>query len=300
MENKTYPVGSLMPFLSKRETVHEIAQKLGVDMKTEKDWFFKAYKATMNIFVEHMQDFQKQSNVITQDELRSLYSTFVNVMKASRKKFDHAKNTPGKKMYAISPHGDAQRVSAFSLNEDDEDPEAKEEFILSLYREGIIGLAMQRWEQEYPDVSTTQFDPALNMAMDIIMTAAQKSPTYPKLMPSELEEIQDILIELVLSFEPAKNIFHSTEKAKRQPVNRDYVVDPDPFERGSMATIGLNEGIDSWSESKLRQFVKKEFESLIQKGDYMSKKDVKDMIRKTIVKQYKYLWEKSAFFINQI
>lgn len=29
-------------------------------------------------------------------------------------------------------------------------------------------------------------------------------------------------------------------------------------------------------------------------------KDVKNMIRKTIVQQYKYLWEKSSFFINQI
>lgn len=32
----------------------------------------------------------------------------------------------------------------------------------------------------------------------------------------------------------------------------------------------------------------------------ITKKDIKEMIRKTIVAQYKYLWEKSAFFINNI
>ena len=32
----------------------------------------------------------------------------------------------------------------------------------------------------------------------------------------------------------------------------------------------------------------------------LTKQDVKELIRKTIVQQYKYLWEKSSFFINQI
>jgi len=30
------------------------------------------------------------------------------------------------------------------------------------------------------------------------------------------------------------------------------------------------------------------------------KEEIKSMIRKTIVAQYKYLWEKSSFFINRI
>ena len=300
MENKTYPVEQLIPFLTKSETVVHVAKNIGADIRKDRDWFNKAYKATLNIFVEHAADFKKRSNIITSEELRQIYSTFINVMKASKKKYDKAKNTPDKKMYAVSPHGDTSPISAFSLNEDEDDPEAKEEFIMTLYREGIIGYAMQRWDQEYPQVSSTQFDPALQMAMDVIMDMAKKSPTYPVLMASELDEVRDILVELVLSFEPARNIFHSTEKAKNSPVKRDYVVDPDPFIKGSYATIGLNEGMENWSETKMKQFVKKEFESLIKKGDYMSKKDVKDMIRKTIVQQYKFLWEKSAFFINQI
>jgi len=32
----------------------------------------------------------------------------------------------------------------------------------------------------------------------------------------------------------------------------------------------------------------------------IDKKEVKEMIRKTIVNQHKFMWEKSSFFINQI
>lgn len=34
--------------------------------------------------------------------------------------------------------------------------------------------------------------------------------------------------------------------------------------------------------------------------DVLTQKDVKDIVRKMIIAQYKYLWEKSSFFINQI
>jgi hypothetical protein len=56
------------------------------------------------------------------------------------------------------------------------------------------------------------------------------------------------------------------------------------------------------NKTQIKKLVNDEFEKLIKKKekDYLTKEDVKDMIRKTIVKQYKYLWEKSAFFINQI
>jgi hypothetical protein len=304
MGDKTYPIETFLNYLSQDATATVVADKVGVDMKTDGEWFKRAYKAAMAIFLEHAEEWRAKKGGLTRDELQTLFGTFINIVNASNKKYQKAKSTPGKKMYALNRQGDAQAMTAFSMNEDDEeweeewDKEQREDFINQLYQEGIITKVMMKWQDEYPRAEKSQFDSALKMALDIIME--QQARHSGPLMPSDLKEIQDMLLELVLGFESAKSIFKSTEKAKKKPTKRDYIVDPDPFERGSYSKVGLNEEVDGWSEAKLRQFVKKEFETQIKKGDYMSKKDVKNMIRKTIVLQYKYLWEKSAFFINQI
>jgi hypothetical protein len=80
----------------------------------------------------------------------------------------------------------------------------------------------------------------------------------------------------------------------------NYATSKDGSQIHQLDRFSLNEGVADWSEAKLRKFVQDEFKKEVKKGEYMTKKEVKDMIRKTIVKQYKYLWEKSAFFINQI
>lgn len=56
------------------------------------------------------------------------------------------------------------------------------------------------------------------------------------------------------------------------------------------------------TKAEIKKMIKDELSSELSKFEKTSltKKDVKEMIRKTIVAQYKYLWEKSAFFINQI
>lgn len=56
------------------------------------------------------------------------------------------------------------------------------------------------------------------------------------------------------------------------------------------------------TKAEIKKMIKDELSSELSKfeKDSLTKKDVKEMIRKTIVAQYKYLWEKSAFFINQI
>ena len=56
------------------------------------------------------------------------------------------------------------------------------------------------------------------------------------------------------------------------------------------------------TKTEIKKMIKDELASELAKLEkvYLTKEDVKDMIRKTIVSQYKYLWEKSAFFINQI
>ena len=56
------------------------------------------------------------------------------------------------------------------------------------------------------------------------------------------------------------------------------------------------------TKAELKKLVDEELQTVMDKldGKFLTKKDVKEMIRSTIVAQYKYLWEKSAFFINQI
>lgn len=56
------------------------------------------------------------------------------------------------------------------------------------------------------------------------------------------------------------------------------------------------------SEKEILKLINQEVEKQIKEfsKDAITKSDVKDMIRKTIVNQYKYLWEKSKFFIGQI
>ena len=56
------------------------------------------------------------------------------------------------------------------------------------------------------------------------------------------------------------------------------------------------------NKAESKKIAKEEAEKAVRKAikDVLTQKDVKQMIRKTIVAQYKYLWEKSNFFINQI
>lgn len=66
-------------------------------------------------------------------------------------------------------------------------------------------------------------------------------------------------------------------------------------------SIWLNESSDM-GKNEIKNMIKDEMDKLVSKleKNFMTKKDVKEMIKSTIVNQYKYLWEKSAFFINNI
>lgn len=52
------------------------------------------------------------------------------------------------------------------------------------------------------------------------------------------------------------------------------------------------------NKSQVEKIAKEEASKAIK--DVLTQKDVKDIVRKMIIAQYKYLWEKSSFFINQI
>lgn len=56
------------------------------------------------------------------------------------------------------------------------------------------------------------------------------------------------------------------------------------------------------TKTEIKKLIEDELKKALDKfeGKALTKKDVKEMIRNTIVNQYKYLWEKSAFFINNI
>lgn len=299
MEDKIYPVDVFLNYLTRQETMLEIAKKVGANLKVDKIWFMRAYKAAIELFTQSEIDLKKSfSSGLKREDMQSLLGSFINVVAASKKKFDKAKSATGNKMYALNKQGDAQSMSAFSMNETEEwSAEQKEEFINKLYEEGVITRVQLAWIEENPDKGTNQFEPALKMAMDILLDQAPRYNNGP-LMPSDLEEIEDLLKEVVLSYELTKSTLRSIGKNKSK--DTPGYVDSKPFEKSAIGNVGLNESVDSWTEAKLRKFVKKEFEAHIKKGDYMTKKEVKDMIRKTIVQQYKYLWEKSAFFINQI
>lgn len=58
------------------------------------------------------------------------------------------------------------------------------------------------------------------------------------------------------------------------------------------------------SEKDIRKMISSDIESfekqLKKKKDTMSEKETKDMIRKTMINLYKFMWEKSNFFVKNI
>lgn len=60
--------------------------------------------------------------------------------------------------------------------------------------------------------------------------------------------------------------------------------------------------LDKHDESKIKRDIKseieKEFKSLSK--DFLTKKEIKDMIKDTMLKYHKWMWEKKGNWINQI
>ncbi len=56
------------------------------------------------------------------------------------------------------------------------------------------------------------------------------------------------------------------------------------------------------TKADVKKLIDDELKKAMEKLDkkILTKDDVKEMIRATIIAQYKFLWQKSAFFINQI
>lgn len=56
------------------------------------------------------------------------------------------------------------------------------------------------------------------------------------------------------------------------------------------------------TKTEIKSMIKDELDKALKKieKDMITQKDMKDVVRKTLVNLYKYLWEKSAFFINRV
>lgn len=123
---------------------------------------------------------------------------------------------------------------------------------------------------------------------------------------NDIEEIKDVMEGIIETLNKEMNPDPEL-KARMDKFNDDKAVTMHTNIIGDF-DMSLNEArTKEMSETDIRRIVKDEMKKALQ--DYSKKKDtdnhltkekVKKMIRKTIVNQYKYLWEKSAFFINNI
>jgi|TARA_R110000851_G_scaffold85152_3_gene185311 hypothetical protein len=110
----------------------------------------------------------------------------------------------------------------------------------------------------------------------------------------DLEKIRYAIVEIIEALNDEMN-----PEPKSTNIRTDMIGDFD---------ISLNEvRTKEMSETDIRRIVKDEMKKALSDyskkrdtDDHLTKEDVKKMIRNTIVNQYKYLWEKSAFFINNI
>jgi chemotaxis methyl-accepting protein methylase len=54
------------------------------------------------------------------------------------------------------------------------------------------------------------------------------------------------------------------------------------------------------TKAKVRKMVRDEIEKALKKVEVSTKKDVKDVVKDMMIKQYKFFWEKRSFWTNNI
>lgn len=54
------------------------------------------------------------------------------------------------------------------------------------------------------------------------------------------------------------------------------------------------------TKTKVRKMVRDEIEKALKKVEVSTKKDVKDVVKDMMIKQYKFFWEKRSFWVNNI
>ena len=297
MDNKPTTYLQAIDYLKEPKVIERIAQRYRVNMAQGN--FLEIYHSTLRGMVKKMKANNLSPNQeLTDKEANEFIQIFLFIFLNSYGYSQHlkAKN----QMFAMSQDGHVLGMSG-TLNEERElwTEEDKTELYKTISQKEYITPLVDAYRKEYPQSDKETFKKVLRMAIDIAMQYLEEEYN-PPLNHFELQEFIETVTELTINIGAAPSLFFSVpgEKETKPKIPKD--AGEDPFERGAYASVGLNESIDNWSQSKLEQHIKKEAEKLLKKGDYVNKKEVKEMIRKTIVQQYKYLWEKSAFFINQI
>lgn len=297
MVNKPKTYLQAINYLQQNRVMHKIAQRYNIDV--DKGGFLGLYKSTLKAIVDKIIENNISPNDNFQEgEAEEFIQSFVLIL---LNRFGYSQHLKAKnQMFATGEDGRVVGMAG-TLNEEigDWTDEDKEILFKTLMKPEYVNPLVKAYRKEYPDSDEETLKKVLRMSMDIAMHHLEEEYT-PPLNHFELKEFMETVTELVINIGSSPSIFFSVSGEKTSASNLPKDAGIDPFERGSFASVGLNENLDKWTQTKLEQHIKKEAEKLLKKGDYVNKKEVKEMIRKTIVQQYKYLWEKSAFFINQI
>lgn len=279
-------------YLRRTSTKMKFAEKLQIGKYEFAAWFDTAWKDVVTNHLEQMdKDFKQQyANGIPTNLINDTIQSIVNALSATRK-------------------------SSVALNEtEDEEDYDEEELlryekdykrVLDMFKESLFYNQLQsKFKTKSQQWFLRSFLFAFDLTHGILFSEGM-------IMPSDMPEMYEQILQIMTSYDDVGSLFKSDEPKNKQKKPISKTGDGKPIDRnpfisygnnpdGTPSYIGLNESAGDWTEAKLRKLFQDEFKKEIKKGEYMTKKEVKDIIRKTIVKQYKFLWEKSAFFINQI
>ena len=266
--------------IASQKTAVAIARKLQID-PTE-TWFQKTFKHTFLDFLKYGEKLKKDfPEGLRKKEADNLVSIFFRMIQVEYEILQNAYKE--NKMAFQDSKGEFYVDDSFSLNEsEDSDIENKKRVYNLLDRKGVIKKVFNKYNKDLKS-----FQKAIKFAYDIVFeNLTDKDKEF--FLPSDIEEIYDELIHFMRVYDQLEIVFQEKDKKLN------------PFEKGKYYDMSLNESIDSWSQARLRQFVEKEIKDSVRKEKIMSEKEVKEMIRKSIVSMFKFLWEKSSFFIRQI
>jgi|TARA_R110001592_G_scaffold80028_2_gene238780 hypothetical protein len=54
------------------------------------------------------------------------------------------------------------------------------------------------------------------------------------------------------------------------------------------------------TKTEVKKIVKSEMERALNNANILNKEDVRDIVKKMMIKQYKFFWEKKSFWVNNI
>lgn len=141
------------------------------------------------------------------------------------------------------------------------------------------------------DVEQDENDPGYNLLQMTLNDAVQ---IVSKFIDDQDDQVISSEYDLIaLSNSIAKMVLDVMHKKSHALKDIDFLEIPKSY--------SLNESKDI-TKSEIKSMIKDELDKAIKKieKDMITQKDMKDVVRKTLVNLYKYLWEKSAFFINRV